>query len=406
MTAQAEKIAEKVGGEKAAGQVVEKAPGKIAEKLIEKRRALGRGLESLLPGPRAVTSENQFSVPGSQFSGKSLEPQGAQGSTGENSIQYPATSTQKSDSARVAGESFASGVETAPVPGAIAELNAAAGTPRRAAEGLPIVEIPLDQVDHNPYQTRTKFEAEELAELATSILAQGVIQPIVVRPGKEGRYILILGERRLRASKIAGKTTIPAVVRRVSEQQAAEMTLVENLQRQDLNCMDQAAAFRHLSQKFNLTQEEIGNRVGVSRQTVANYMRLTRLPGMTSVYLQNGDLTYSHARELLRIEDDETLEKMAERVVKEKMSVDKLEEVILNFQFDRDCVDENAGLQKEKRGARWVDPNVRAQQRSLETFLGLKVRIRDRRGKGTIRIEYGSLEDFDRVVAMLKGKKQ
>ncbi len=363
MTVEAEMITEKVA-EKPAEKTMEKHPA-------EKRRALGRGLESLLPGPRAVAPA---SLPDTRVSAAK-------------------------------GESPALHVEGGPVAGTIAELHAAAATPRRATDGLAIQEIALDRIEHNPYQTRSDFDEEYLKELADSIRIQGVIQPIAVRPGKDGRYILILGERRLRASQLAGKTTIPAVVKRVSEQQAAEMTLVENLQRQDLNCMDQAAAFKNLSENFGLTQEEIGKRVGVSRETVSNYMRLLRLPGMTSVYLQNGQLTYSHARELLVIQDDGVLERMAEKAVKEKLSVDRLEEVILDMQCKTNVVDQHAGLKKPGR-ARWVDPNVRAQQRNLETALGMKVRIRDRKGKGTMRIEYGSLDDFDRLVALLKGKKQ
>ncbi len=151
----------------------------------------------------------------------------------------------------------------------LAEVQAAAA---RTESGDQVMQIPLDQIDRNPYQTRyfmkAEFESEDLVattlhELAESIRANGVIQPIAVRPGAEGRYILILGERRCRASKIAGKTTIPAIVRKVSDQQAAEMTVVENLQRQDLNCMEQATAFSKLSQDFKLTQEQIGQRVGI-----------------------------------------------------------------------------------------------------------------------------------------------
>ena len=117
-----------------------------------------------------------------------------------------------------------------------------------------------------------------MSELADSIKANGVVQPIVVRPAENGRYVLVLGERRCRASKLAGKETIPAMVRRISDQQAAEMTIVENLQRADLNCMEQAAAFSKLSREFNLTQAQIGERVGMSRESVANYMRLLRPP--------------------------------------------------------------------------------------------------------------------------------
>src|SRR4029077_4973418 len=134
-------------------------------------------------------------------------------------------------------------------------------------------------------------------ELADSIRVNGVIQPISVRPGAVGRYVLILGERRCRASKIAGKSTIPAIVRKVSDQQAAEMTVVENLQRQDLNCMEQATAFSKLSREFNLTQEQIGERVGLSREAVSNYMRLLRLPGTVMKHLMEGALSYTQARE-------------------------------------------------------------------------------------------------------------
>lgn len=326
---------------------------KAAEKPADKRRALGRGLESLLgSGPRVVTA--------------------------------PAAAT-----AAAAGT-------TAALPATVDEIHAVAA--RQAVEGHAVVELPLDRIDNNPHQTRSDFAPEFLEELAASIKAQGVIQPIVVRPGENGHYVLILGERRLRASKMAGKTTIPAVVKRVSEQQAAEMTIVENLQREDLHCLEQAAAFAHMSKQFNLTQEEIGRRVGASRETVSNYLRLLRLPGMVQHYLRQGDLTYSHARELLALHDESQILKVAEKVVKEKMSVVLLEELIvdINLPLEKRPGDGAGG------GARWVDPNVRAAQRQLETVLGMRVRIRDRKGKGKITIEYGSLEDFDRVVGMLK----
>jgi ParB family chromosome partitioning protein len=200
---------------------------------------------------------------------------------------------------------------------------------------------------------------------------------------------------------MAGKTTIPAIVKRVSEQQAAEMTIVENLQRQDLDCLEQAEAFAHLSTEFGLTQEQIGKRVGASRETVSNYLRLLKLPGEVQNYLSRGDLTYSHARELLALHDDSQILKLAQIAVKKKMSVQLLEEAVLDL---------NLPMQPQwpegakSGGARWVDPNVRAAQRQLETVLGMRVRIRDRKGKGKITIEYGTLEDFDRVVGMLKGK--
>jgi ParB family chromosome partitioning protein len=198
---------------------------------------------------------------------------------------------------------------------------------------------------------------------------------------------------------MAGKATIPAVVKRVSEQQAAEMTVVENLQREDLHCLEQAYAFARLSEEFKLTQEQIGKRVGISRETVSNYMRLLRLPFPVMQHLKNNDLSYSHARELLAIDDNETLQKVAEKVVKEKMSVDLLEELIMDMHLG---IPGKEGLKSGAGVARWVDPNVRAVQRQIESIIGMKVRIRDRKGKGKITIEYSSLEDFDRVVGLLK----
>jgi len=281
--------------------------------------------------------------------------------------------------------------------GTVDELQAVASG--RTADGETVFLLAVDEIDPNPYQTRREFDEELLAELADSIRVQGVLQPVVVRPGKDGRFILILGERRLRASRMAETTTIPAIVRRVSEQQAAEMTLVENLQREDLNCIAQAEGFANLSKEFKLTQEEIGSRVGVSREKVSNFMRLLTLPEGVIGALQKGKLTYSHARVLLTLRDNVRIWKFAQKAIEEKMSVAKLEDLVLGVSTPAGQSEPNKG-----GGARWVDPNVKAAQRSLETVLGMRVRIRDRKGRGKIVIEYGTLEDFDRVVRMLKGK--
>lgn len=327
------------------------ADSAAANKAPEKRKALGRGLDSLLPGgPRVV------------------------GGTG---------------------------VAVAPATSHIVSPEAPVARPSEA-----VLQIPLEAIDQNPYQTRYFTRDEEtdeggksLAELAESIQVNGVIQPITVRPGRDGRYLLITGERRCRASKLAGKEKIPAIVRHVSEQQAAEMTIVENLQREDLNCIDQARAFVMLSQHFGLTQEQIGQRVGVSRETVANYMRLVRLPEDVQQYLKDGQLDFSHARVLLNLRDLAQASKVAEQAVKKHLSVEQLEDVIFGINTPLGTQDAQAGQ------ARWVDPNVRAAQQELERILGVRVKIRDRRGKGKIVIEYASLEDFDRVLEMLKGKQ-
>jgi len=321
----------------------------------DKRKALGRGLESLLPGPRVVA---------------------------------PTAGTAALDTSAAA----------APVGGVIAELHGQADPKRSSHE---VIALALDLIDANPHQTRTFtiYEEQSLPELSESIKVQGVIQPITVRPGKEGRYFLIAGERRLRASKLAGKKTIPAIVRVVSEQQAAEMTVIENLQRKDLKCIDLARAYAALSRDFGMTQEQIGQRVGTSRESVANHMRLLKLPGAVQLYLENGELEFSHARALLNITDEHVLGLVAHKAVTENMSVDDLERFIL---FDKSMFP--GQKPPARQGARWVDPNVRAAQRKLEEILGVKVKIRDRKGKGKITLEYSTLEDFDRVLGMLTGK--
>ena len=268
-----------------------------------------------------------------------------------------------------------------------------------------VVNIPLDDIDKNPYQTRYDFNNDTLRELADSIQANGVVQPVVVRPGEDGRYVLILGERRCRASKIAGKTTVPAIVKRVSTQQAAEMTIVENLQRQDLNCLEQAEAFRMLSKEFNLTQQQIGERVGMSRESVSNYMRLLKLTQPVMEHVLAGRIRFSEARELLKLEDPVKIELAAERVVKEEMKWEQVETMVARMTGWLDPVPGLPGQERKKSGARWVDPNVRAAQLELERLLQVRVRIKDRKGKGKIIIEYSTVDDYERVVEALKGKK-
>src|SRR5437667_101755 len=198
---------------------------------------------------------------------------------------------------------------------------------------------------------------------------------------------------------VAGKETIPAIVRKVSDQQAAEMTIVENLQRQDLNCLEQAYAFAQLSQVFHLTQDQIGQRTGSSRESISNYMRLLKLPASVQQFLREGRLGFSEARVLLTLLDPKLIPKIADEAVRKHLSVEQLEDLVF---------DTNVPLQKQDqpgRGARWVDPNVRAAQTELERVLGGRVRIRDRKGKGKIVIEHATLEDVERVVEMLTGKQ-
>ncbi len=270
-----------------------------------------------------------------------------------------------------------------------------------------VVNLAIADIDKNPFQTRYVEDDDTLEELAESIKANGLVQPIMVRPSEdeEGRYVLIMGERRLHASKKAGKEHIPAIIRRVSRQQAAEMTIVENLQREDLSPLEQAQAFKVLSTEFNLTQQEIGERVGLSRVSVANYMRLLKLPTEVMELLAQKSLTFAEAKELLALENADQIAKAAIYAVKKGMTAEQIERMVLSMNGLLDPFPGMPGQVKKKNGgARWMDPNVRAAQTDLERTLGLRVRIRDRKGKGKIIIEYATVDDYERVVEMLRGK--
>jgi ParB family transcriptional regulator, chromosome partitioning protein len=267
------------------------------------------------------------------------------------------------------------------------------------AEGGKPREIPLDHIDRNPFQTRIQVDEEQLAGLAKSIAANGVVQPVLVRPLASGRFQLIAGERRWRASKLAGKTTIPAILRQVSDEQAMEITIVENLQRADLNPMEQSHAFERLSREFHMTQEQIAVRTGKDRATVANFMRLLRLPATVQARVESGELSFGHARTLLSIETAEEVEKVAQRVIKLSLSVRQTEAYVQNL------LHPERAAQKDPKPEPTVDPNVREVQERLQRALGLKVHIDDHKGRGKVVIEYSRLEDFDTLLEQLAGSE-
>jgi ParB family transcriptional regulator, chromosome partitioning protein len=370
---------------------------------VEKRRALGRGLESLLPGPRVVAAVPKAAV--------AVEPITIQAVV-EDAAPSPSTVSSVAAAAelRSAGQPGAA-VPTHALPHAASDdetitISAQADTSR--VPGNLVINLNISDIDKNPFQTRYVDDNDALEELADSIKANGVVQPIMVRPSEEeGRYILVLGERRLHASKKAGKTTIPALVRRVSLQQAAEMTIIENLQREDLSALEQAEAFRVLSKEFALTQTEIGARVGLSRESVSNYMRLLKLPEIVMERLAHKEFGFSEAKELLKLEDPELIIKTAKYIVEKGMTLDQVQTLIMRMTGLLDPVPGMPGMaaDRKKSGARWVDPNVRAAQLDLERTLGVRVRIRDRKGKGRIVIEYSTVDDYERVVEMLRGKQ-
>jgi ParB family chromosome partitioning protein len=415
----------------------ENLAGRAGEKeKVEKRRALGRGLESLLPGPRVVSPNARPAVPRGAGSGGDAGtragvpgPHGLavpQGASAPHPGGEAITGVIRAVAQEAVDEALRAGAlaphESAGATGSRSPGPPAAGirTPEseesikiaRQAElrvsGNIVVNLAIADIDKNPFQTRYISDNDKLEELANSIKANGVVQPIVVRPSEDegGRYTLILGERRLHASKKAGKDTIPAMVRRVSLQQAAEMTIVENLQRDDLSALEQAEAFRILSKEFQLTQAQIGERVGISRESVSNYMRLLKLPREVMQLLGEKKISFSEARELLKLENDDQITQGALYAVKNGLTLEQIERMVLSMNGLSDPFPGMPGqVVKKSSGARWVDPNVRAAQLELEQMLGVRVRIRDRKGKGKIVIEYHTVDDYERVVEMLRGKK-
>jgi ParB family transcriptional regulator, chromosome partitioning protein len=302
---------------------------------MPKRRALGKGLESLLPGRSGFT----------------------------------------------------------PAPAAPPPVTA----PAAPNEGRPR-EIPIEQIERNPFQTRATVDESALKELSASIAATGVVQPVLVRPLAEDRFQLIAGERRWLASKMAGKTTVPAILRHVSDEQAMEMTIVENLQRTDLNPMEQARAYDRLGQHFKMTQEQMAQRTGKDRASVANFLRLLRLPLEVQQKVETGSLSFGHARTLLALESPEAILKAAQKVNALSMSVRQTESYVQGLLNPEK---KPKGEQKEKAP---LDPNVREARDLLQRALGLKVSIEDKNGRGRVIIEYSRLEDFDALLESITGK--
>jgi ParB family chromosome partitioning protein len=267
------------------------------------------------------------------------------------------------------------------------------------SEGGKPREISVDSIDPNPFQTRSTMDESQLSELAASITANGVVQPILVRPQANGRYQLIAGERRWRASMQAGKKTIPAILRQVSDEQAMEITIVENLQRADLNPMEQARAFERLGREFHMTQEQIAMRTGKDRATVGNFMRLLRLPKAVQKLVEDGGLSFGHAKALMALGDERTIEDAARSIAGRPFTVRQLEDWV---KAKLNPVKREKGVKPEVE----EDPNVKEVREQLQQALGLRVHIEDNKGRGRVIIEYSRLEDFDGLLDQLVGPQR
>jgi ParB family chromosome partitioning protein len=249
--------------------------------------------------------------------------------------------------------------------------------------------LKLDEIKLNPYQPRENPEAD-ISELVNSIKQRGVLQPILVRK-KGGEYELIAGERRFRAAKEAGLTLIPAIIKETTELESLELALIENLQRKDLNPLEEALAYKRLVEEFHLTQEEIAERVNKSRPAIANALRLLTLPQKVREYLKEEKITAGHARALLALTNQKDQEELCERIIRESLSVRQVEKLISQEKKQKREIRE-----KEK------DAYFEAMEDLLREYLGTDVSIVKKGEKGQIIIEFFSEEDFNRIIRLIK----
>jgi ParB family chromosome partitioning protein len=267
-------------------------------------------------------------------------------------------------------------------------LGALLGTSELDVEQLR--EIDIDQILPNSQQPRKNFDEESLEELADSIRQHGVVQPIVVRPLEDGFFQLIAGERRWRASQRAGLTRVPAVIRQAGEHDTLEIALIENLQRQDLNPLEEAQAYERLIVEFGLTQDEVARRVGKNRATVANMLRLLKLPDEVQQWLRDNKLSTGHAKALLSLSQPDAILDAARKVIQGSLSVRHTEMLVGR-------IAKGESQNSESAAADVVDPNVKAAIRALEQVVGTKVDIHESGGKGKIEIHFYSFEEMNRL---------
>lgn len=259
-----------------------------------------------------------------------------------------------------------------------------------------INEIEIEKIEVNPFQPRKEFDEDLIDELAESIKQVGIIQPITVRKTDEGTFQIISGERRLRASKKAGLLKIPAYIRTADEQGMLEMALIENIQREDLNAIEVAISYQRLIEECNLTQENLSDRVGKKRSTVANYLRLLRLPAEIQIGLRNKKISMGHARAIVNIEDPETQLMIYHEAIKYDFSVRKIEEVVRELSIEEE--EKTEPISK----AKLLPEEYTNLKKHLSNYFGTPVAFkRDNNGKGKIVINFNSDDELERIVSII-----
>lgn len=264
-------------------------------------------------------------------------------------------------------------------------VQAVDGSKEKVSELDSVLEVAIDQVHHNPRQPRQNFSSEDLEDLVGSIKQHGILQPLLVSVRDDGQYELIAGERRLRSAKEAGLSKVPVVARSVNDQEKLELALIENIQRQDLNALEEAVAYKSLIDEFEMTQEEVARRVGKARPTVANTVRLLDLPEEMQDALREGKLSRSHARTLLAEDDQEKQKQLFQAILGGGVTVREIEARTENK------------LRASRRRSRSA-ADISAAEAQLQDILGTKVNIQEKDGQGKILIDFYSREDLKKIL--------
>lgn len=261
-----------------------------------------------------------------------------------------------------------------------------------------IVELELGSIEVNPFQPRTSFNEESLRELASSIRELGVIQPITVRKLEYNKYQLVSGERRYRASKLIGLETIPAYIRIANDQESLEMALVENIQRQDLDPIEISLSYQRLIDEINLTQEQLSERIGKNRSTIANYLRLLKLDPIIQTGMRDGFLSMGHGRALINVEDPQVQLDIYEKILANSLSVRETEKLVRELQ-------EGKPAEKVKAKAPALPKDLRKSVKEFSEYLGARVDVKvAKKGNGRLIIPFSSEEDFNRLKKLIQGE--
>ena len=259
-----------------------------------------------------------------------------------------------------------------------------------------IAEIDINLIETNPFQPRTEFDETALRELAQSIKEQGVIQPVTVRKLGYNRYQLISGERRLRASKLAGLSKIPVFIRVANDEQMLELALIENIHRENLNAIEVAISYQRLIDECNMTQEEVSDKVGKSRSAVANFLRLLKLPAEVQIAIRDGHITMGHARALINITDKEQQLKLLQQIIEGEMNVRQTEELAEKAK--------NPGA-KERKQTNFIPEHFKSKIKKLSQTLNTKVKVtRNVKGQGSVVIDFKDEAEFDRIMELFGNK--